>query len=91
MRGRFRVNITAAIVIRTATRCRCGGGPANMMIHPVNWSVGVPGVAGIGGSPGLTGTESRGSIGRTGMGSLRAAGLSLLRETISAQVEAHDS
>ena len=74
MRGRFRVNITAAIVIRTATRRRCGGGPADMIIHPVNWGAGV---SGYWGSPGITGTENRVRAGRTAMESLQAAGLAL--------------
>ena len=56
MDGRFRVNITAAIVSRMATRRRPASGPAIMIIHPVNLGVaGIWGVAIV--PPGITGTE----------------------------------
>jgi hypothetical protein len=41
IRGRFRVNITAAIAIRMATPRRPFGGPAIMIMHPVIRGVGV--------------------------------------------------
>jgi len=39
------------------TRRRPCGGPAFMIMHPVNLGVGVPGMGGTGGAPGITGTD----------------------------------
>ena len=41
-----------------STGRRCCGGPAIMIMHPVNLRVGVPGMGGIGGVPDITGTEN---------------------------------
>ena len=60
------------------------GGPAIMIMHPVNGGVDVPGMGGMGGVPGITGTEDgpaadwvarvsfqSGSARRTALGALR--------------------
>jgi hypothetical protein len=46
---------------RSTGRRSCGG-PAIMIMHPVNGGVGVPGMGGIGGVPGITGTENRAAL-----------------------------
>jgi len=43
---------------RSTGRRSCGG-PAIMIMHPVNLGAGVPGGEGMGGAPGITGTEIR--------------------------------
>ena len=43
----------------TGGRPRACGGPAIMIMHPVNSRVGIPVITGIGGVPGITGTEER--------------------------------
>ena len=44
------------------TSRRPGGRPAIMIMHPVNWGVGVPGIWGIRGAPGIMGTENGPSL-----------------------------
>ena len=41
----------------TEARPRACGGPAIMIMHPVNSGVGVPGMGGMEGVPGITGTD----------------------------------
>jgi hypothetical protein len=42
---------------RSIGRPSCGG-PATMIMQPVNLGVGVPDMGGMGGAPGITGTET---------------------------------
>ena len=44
-------------VTQLPTRRRPCGGPAIMIMHPVNSGVGVPGMGGMEGVPGITGTD----------------------------------
>ena len=44
------------------TSRRPGGRPAILIMHPVNWGVGVPGIWGIRGAPGIMGTENGPSL-----------------------------
>ncbi len=50
---------------RRSTGCRRCGGPATMIMRPVNGDVGVPGTAGMGGVPGITAIEGQGDSGRS--------------------------
>jgi hypothetical protein len=66
MRGRFRVNTTAVIVIRMASRHWPRGGPATMIMHPVNLGGGVPDMEDSGGLPVITETDD-GPLSSTGV------------------------
>jgi hypothetical protein len=50
---------------RRSTGRRPYGGPATMIMRPVNGGVGVPGMAGMGGVPGITATEGQRDNGRS--------------------------
>lgn len=50
---------------RRSTGRRLYGGPATMIMRPVNGGVGVPSTAGMGGVPGITATEGQRDSGRS--------------------------